>query len=355
MRKGVEPVRGLLIRILRVLPFAALWGWFVVAPALAGTPPGEAKAPERSVEVPRIFVGGKEIPPDIVSAAVDLRLAQHRVIHSEPTPERAKSLVEAAARELVGRELLCRAAEEKGLAASREEIDAYLANKAAMFGGGDAYKRFLEGNGIPWETYERIASRALLASTYVDRELAPHVEVSPSEVEETYRKRIEEFIVSRGTKMFDYINIDTADSESSKKKVEELLRGFATPSAPVERIQKVHAKVRDALSGAATSRIGWDMVAEDLTGDPWWDYLSGVEEGQARFARNPSRERSLYYFHVKKSVPGVTTSLSEVSGRIEKELRALKLGAAVEREVERLRAVHPVEVRFAGSSSDRKP
>jgi hypothetical protein len=314
---------------------------------------GAAAGPCRA-ESYQVLVGGREIDPELVDAAVRMKSGMIGVFHGTREGEPSDRLVRSALNDVASRELFCIAARQTGLSVSAAEVDSYLTAVGKRYGGLEKYRSFLESIGVPLPAFRKVAAQALLARKYDRERLSPRTGVTDAMVEEHYRKNIADY-KTRGEKRMDVLIITSRDP-SVTEVLREVLGPFEISFHTRNGIQFYRSKVMGRVPGKVETSQSMDILVKEDLSIPYWSKIEDLEGGDAIVLPGTSEEKEVYrLFLVKTSKSSRTTPLSEVREEIREKMERQLRSRLIKEELERVGKEHPVEIRWNPGTSTLQP
>ena len=287
-------------------------------------------------------VNGAPIALELLDRQYEELLRERRLqVARMQDPSKAKGIKREALDNLIRIELLWQQAREDGLVATDAEVDRAVAESRGRFRNEEAFARRIEQSGFSlasWREHTRkLLSGERVAQRIVDRDVA----VTDKDIEDFYE--INPRLFRRGEQL----------------KLRQIL--VALPAAATAE-QKMQARARiEAVLARARASESFDALARehsDHATRQWGGALDPVVRGEhpghfddAAFAlavgavsEVVQADTGLYILKLDERVAAVSIPLAEARERIRGYLLGTRGKAAVEREVEQLRALGQVQL-----------
>jgi parvulin-like peptidyl-prolyl isomerase len=248
--------------------------------------------------------------------------------------DKLKQLRKEAMDLMIEQELVRQAANEKGIDATPDEIDASIAGVSEPFDDPDEFERRLQSEGFTPESYREHVGRMIAAKKYLDEIRLGAAEVGDEELEQYYRVRVRHILLTwkpMGT---------TDDKAAIRKQMQPILERARAG-------EDFTALAREFSDDHATKKIGGD------TGLFRRGQMVPAFEVVA-FALKPGEisdpVETVFGVHILKleeHKEPYLVPLDEIRKKLRDHIREEKMEAAVRREIKRLRKAGEVEVLIA--------
>jgi parvulin-like peptidyl-prolyl isomerase len=288
-------------------------------------------------------VNGAGITLDLLDRQFEDLLRERKLqIARMNNPAKAKSIKREALDNLIRIELLWQEAKSAGLAATDEEVDRAVAEARGRFRNHDAFVRRIESSGFSEASYREHTRKLLSGDRYAQRIVERDVRVTDKDVEEFYAInprlfRREEQVKVRQILVIVPGDAKPAQKEQARRKIDELL-------ARVRSGEDFEALAR-RNSDDATRQWGGELdpFARGQMPKPFEDAAFALE---APGAVSGIIETATGWHIVKleQRIPAVSVPLGDARERIREYLHQTRGTEAIDKEVEKLRALGKVEL-----------
>ncbi|GAB4243941.1 MAG: peptidylprolyl isomerase [Acidobacteriota bacterium] len=244
--------------------------------------------------------------------------------------------------ELINIELLYQAAQQAGLAASDEEVEADLADLKSRFPNAEAFEQELAAESMTVDQLKAILRKDLSVQKFVEQKLASAAQVSDADVRSFYDEHQAEF------------------RQPEQVRLRHILLRVPQDATPEQR-RAVRARLLELRKQIVDGGADFGALAREHSEDPGSKAQGGelvVGRGQtveafesAVFALGVGEVSDvvetpygLHLVKVEEKIPARTVSFEELAPRIREYLERDKTRAQVELEVERLRQGAAIQV-----------
>jgi len=290
-------------------------------------------------------VNGIGIPQDRLERAFEEDLRLRRINVGEiRSPERLKRMKRGVLDNLIEQELFWQQAQSAGPVATPDAVEQAYRSAKAQFKSEESFDRRLRADGLTLENYRELLGKQLSARAYVDAVIAKAPAVSDAQVHRFYLDNPDRFHRPEAVRAR-HILVRVADGESEEQR-----------AAKRSRIEQV---LKEARAGADFAELA--RTHSEAPTKQWGGELDPIVRGQAAagleavaFALAPGQVSDVQsvpegfeILKVESRSEAITVSEEQASAAIRNHLQESEAKAAVQDEIERLRAAGRIEILLA--------
>jgi parvulin-like peptidyl-prolyl isomerase len=287
-------------------------------------------------------VNGAPISHDLLDRQYEELLRERRLqVARMQDPSKAKSIKREALDNLIRIELLWQRAKDDGLTVTEEEVDRAVAAVRSRFRNAEVFVRRLEQTGFDEASYRAHTRKLLSGERVAQRIVERDVKITDQDIEDFYE--INPRLFKRGEQL----------------KLRQIL--VAVPAGATGEQRALARRKLDALLARARAGVSFEALARahsDHATRQWGGELDAVVRGEhpghfdnAAFAlavgeisEVTEADTGLYILKLEERVAATSIPLKDARERIRGYLLDTRGKAAIDREVEALRALGEVQV-----------
>ncbi|MDF1536890.1 MAG: hypothetical protein P1S46_10405 [bacterium] len=238
--------------------------------------------------------------------------------------------------QMIGRELLVRAAKDAGVTVTEKEFSDYYEKSLSMLGGTEKMSKFLAPLKLEMNQHRALSLHTYLARKYATEFLAPKA-LSSDQVRDYYDEKINE-ISGVESLTYSYVGVNFIGDEVDEAFLRDMkqdktsVRSRADIKALVDRYKK-------RLGGKAAVAWVFDNTTDSRVGGIVYEKGRDVAPGSATYFRNVKKDGEVFYIilFVESFIPRQGSTFEEVKGSLGSRITGEGMNAAIVTKVEELR------------------
>jgi parvulin-like peptidyl-prolyl isomerase len=287
-------------------------------------------------------VNGAPIAHELLDRQYEELLRERRLqVARMQDPSKAKGIKREALDNLIRIELLWQQAKADGLAASDAEVDAAVAQARGRFRNAEAFLRRIEQSGFSEASYREHTRKLLSGERVAQRIVERDVKVTEQDIEEFYEINPRLFKRNEQLKLRQILvavpaTASAAQKAEARRKIDALL-ARARAGESFEALAREHSEHATRQWGGAL-----DAVVRGEHPGHFDNAAFALAEGA--ISEVVEADTGLYILKLDERVAAASIALADARERIRSYLLETRGKAAIEREVEALRALGDVKL-----------